>query len=245
MVIRYRNETVNTFGSNVSEVVKVYDGNNSYHRRIFRAVTVCRTATLEQFLTLALRAFHITKDPSTFYLTDIYASEENAISDPTPVLNLTKKEGKRSAVFLRFRDKDNERGAVRVYPGKLQVSQPFCLVSVDSETTVADLIAEALKSFGLQDFKCEDYRCSEILLDRGVSERVLSWNERPWEIMKQLGKESIRQMELMRFYLQLKQDPHGPNLALFVGNLPPGLSERNYENMLTDFLGKGKLQLYS
>ncbi|GFG39879.1 hypothetical protein Cfor_03864 [Coptotermes formosanus] len=44
-------------------------------------------------------------------------------------------------------------------------------------------------------------------------------------------------MELMRFYLQLKQDPHGPNLALFVGNLPPNLSQRKYENMLTDFLG--------
>lgn len=72
-----------------------------------------------------------------------------------------------------------------------------------------------------------------------VTERVLSWNERPWEIMKQLGKDSIRQMELMRFYLQLKQDPHGPNLALFVGNLPPNLSERNYENILTEFLGKG------
>lgn len=56
--------------------------------------------------------------------------------------------------------------------------------------------------------------------------------------MKQLGKDSIRQMELMRFYLQLKQDPHGPNLALFVGNLPPNLSERNYENILTEFLGK-------
>lgn len=59
--------------------------------------------------------------------------------------------------------------------------------------------------------------------------------------MKQLGKDSIRQMELMRFYLQLKQDPHGPNLALFVGNLPPNLSERNYENILTEFLGKGML----
>lgn len=47
-------------------------------------------------------------------------------------------------------------------------------------------------------------------------------------------------MELMRFYLQLKQDPHGPNLALFVGNLPPNLSERSYENMLTEFLGKGE-----
>lgn len=71
-----------------------------------------------------------------------------------------------------------------------------------------------------------------------VTERVLTWDERPLEIVKLLGKDSIRQMELMRFYLQLKQDPHGPNLALFVGNLPPGLSERMYENMLMEFLGR-------
>lgn len=71
-----------------------------------------------------------------------------------------------------------------------------------------------------------------------VTERVLSWNERPRLIMKFLAKESIRQMELMRFYLQLKQDPHGPNLALFVGNLPPNLNERIYEKILTEFLGK-------
>lgn len=72
-----------------------------------------------------------------------------------------------------------------------------------------------------------------------MTEHVLARDERPWELMKQLGKDSIRQMELMRFYLQLKQDPHGPNLALFVGNLPPNLSQRNYENILTEFLGKG------
>lgn len=80
-----------------------------------------------------------------------------------------------------------------------------------------------------------DYRCSEVLLDRGVTERILSVNEKPWEIMKSLAKESIRQMELMRFYLQHKQDPHGPNIALFVGNLPPGLSQRNYEQMLSKY----------
>lgn len=78
-------------------------------------------------------------------------------------------------------------------------------------------------------------RCSEVLLDRGVTERILSWNERPWEIMKQLGKDSIRQMELMRFYLQHKQDPHGPNIALFIGNLPQALSQRNYETIITKY----------
>ncbi|CAL7933909.1 unnamed protein product [Xylocopa violacea] len=218
------------------EMIKVYDGNNSLRRRIFRVIMVPRQATTEQVLTSALRAFHITKDPNNFYLTDLYATDETELCDPTPVLNLNRKEGKRPAVFLRF--KDSESGEVRVYAGKLQVSESFCIVPVTEATTIADLIDEALQKFGLQNFKSEDYRCSEILLDRGVTERVLSRDEKPWEIVKQLGKDSIRQMEFMRFYLQLKQDPHGPNLALFVGNLPPNLSERSYENMLTDFLGK-------
>lgn len=134
-------------------------------------------------------------------------------------------------------DRENDHGFVRVYPGKLQVENAYVNIPVDLDSTVKDLIGESLKKFGLQGHQIEDYRCSEILLDRGVTERVLSWNERPWEIMKQLGKDSIRQMEMMRFYLQLKQDPHGPNLALFVGNLPPGLSQRNYEHILTEILG--------
>ncbi|XP_008204918.2 diacylglycerol kinase theta isoform X2 [Nasonia vitripennis] len=219
------------------EMIKVYDGSNSLRRRIFRVISVSRQATIEQILTLALQAFHITKDPSNFYLTDLYTNEETPLCDPTPISNLTRKEAKRPAVFLRY--KDVESGEVRVYPGKLQVSDAFCIVSVTESTTVADLIKEAILRFGLENNNCENYRCSEILLDRGaVTERVLTRDERPLEIVKLLGKDSIRQMELMRFYLQLKQDPHGPNLALFVGNLPPGLSERMYENMLMEFLGR-------
>lgn len=156
-----------------TEVIKVYDGNNSLRRRIFRTIVVSRQASLKQVLTQALRAFHITKDPSSFHLTDLYSPDETCLQDPTPVLSLYHKEGKRPAVFLRFKDRDNDSGEVRVYPGKLQVSQAFCTVPVDSSTTVADLIREALKRFGLQEFNCEDYRCSEVLLDRGGEWRVL------------------------------------------------------------------------
>ncbi|XP_014478177.1 PREDICTED: diacylglycerol kinase theta isoform X8 [Dinoponera quadriceps] len=219
-----------------AEMIKVYDGDNSLRRRIFRVISVPRQATTEQVLTSALRAFHITKDPSNFYLTDLYATEDKELCDPTPVLNLNRKEGKRPAVFLRF--KNNNSGEVRVYPGKLQVSEFFCIVPVTEKTTVADLINEALGKFGLEDFNCDDYRCSEVLLDHGVTERVLSLDEKPWDIVKQLGKDSIRQMELMRFYLQLRQDPHGPNLALFVGNLPPGLTQIRYGDILREILGK-------
>uniref|UniRef100_A0A1I8MNK8 Diacylglycerol kinase n=1 Tax=Musca domestica TaxID=7370 RepID=A0A1I8MNK8_MUSDO len=174
-----------------------------------------------------------------FYLTDLYAPvgmEDSALQDPNPVLSLNHMEGKRPAIFLRFQDKDN--GFVRVYPGKLQCSleEPYVSVPVDTTTTIKDLIRDALDRFGLQDNPIDDYRCSQVLLDSGVTERILSWNERPWNIMKQMGKDSIRQMELMRFYLQHRQDPHGPNIALFVGNLDPGKSQRKYEDFLNKYL---------
>lgn len=54
-----------------------------------------------------------------------------------------------------------------MYPGKLQVSEAYCTVPVNGETTIADLIRESLIRFGLENFRCEDYRLSEILLDRG------------------------------------------------------------------------------
>ncbi|XP_014088073.2 diacylglycerol kinase theta isoform X4 [Bactrocera oleae] len=221
------------------EMIKVFDGNNSFRRQLYRVISVPRTYTLEQLLTTALRAFHITREPSAFYMTDLYAPsgmEDVPLQDPTPVMNLTHLEGKRPAIYLRFHDKD--KGYVRVYPGKLQCSleEPFVNVPVENTTIIKDLIRDALDKFGLQDNQIQDYRCSEVLLDRGVTERILSWNERPWDIMKQLGKDSIRQMELMRFYMQHKQDPHGPNIALFVGNLPPGLSQRNYEQILNKYV---------
>ncbi|BFF91207.1 diacylglycerol kinase theta [Drosophila madeirensis] len=221
------------------EMIKVFDGNNSFRRQQYRVIIVQRTYTLEQLLTTALRAFHITRDPQAFYLTDLYAPagmEDTPMLDPTPVLSLVHLEGKRPAIYLRFHDK--EKGHVRVYPGKLQcaMEDPYVSVPVDNNTVIKDLIRDALDKFGLQDNQIQDYRCSEVLLDRGVTERILSWNERPWDITKQLGKDSIRQMELMRFYMQHKQDPHGPNIALFVGNLPTGLSQRNYEQILNKYV---------
>ena len=40
----------------------------------------------------------------------------------------------------------------------------------------------------------------------------------------------------IRFYLELKKDPHGPETALFVGNMPPNLSQRQYEDSLLELL---------
>lgn len=66
-----------------TETIKVFDGNCSLRRRIFRAITVPRTCTLEQLLTTALRAFHIARDPNVKYVfTQTYLSSLRFSSCP-------------------------------------------------------------------------------------------------------------------------------------------------------------------
>lgn len=50
------------------ETIKVFDGNCSLRRRIFRAITVPRSFTLDQLMTTALRAFHIAREPSVSFV---------------------------------------------------------------------------------------------------------------------------------------------------------------------------------
>ncbi|CAG9580086.1 unnamed protein product [Danaus chrysippus] len=221
------------------EVVKVYDGEAAWSRRLYRPVVVGRNFSERELVAAALRAFHVARDPEQFELTDALAGDEPPLKDPTPLARVTRLPNKRPALFLRFKEGESGGGTVRVYPGRVAgAGDAFVTVPCNGEDAVADLMAAALERFGLDPGNAtNDYRCSEILLDRGVSERVLEESERPWRIVVRLARESVRRMELARFYLQPRADPHGPTLALFVASLPPGLSERNYENILVEFLG--------
>jgi diacylglycerol kinase (ATP) len=51
-------------------------------------------------------------------------------------------------------------------------------------------------------------------------------------------------MQRTRFDLQPKEVPCGENLAVFVSNLPFNLSQRQYEKILLDILGKGTVAIY-
>lgn len=52
------------------------------------------------------------------------------------------------------------------------------------------------------------------------------------------ARDSVRQMEQIRFHLQLSEDPHGSTVALYVGNLTPNLNQVKYENVLLEHLGR-------
>ncbi|XP_049273173.1 diacylglycerol kinase theta isoform X1 [Rhipicephalus sanguineus] len=221
------------------EIIKVYDGNASMKRRMFRTITVSRNATREQIIGAALRAFHISGDPKHYYITDVYDPNEKELGDFMPVQSLTRREGKRPAIFLRYRPPNPDQGYVKVFPGKLRSADIYRVIPVTSDTSVEEIMIQALEKFGLDSSDINKFRLSEVTLDKGsVHERVMDNQEGPWVLLKNIARESIRQKDLTRFYLQQKEDCYSSSVALFVGNLPPNLSQRQYEKILVDLLGK-------
>lgn len=70
----------------------------------------------------------------------------------------------------------------------------------------------------------------------GVKEVVLELEDKPWLMLKEHARDSVRQMEHVRFHMQLAEDPHGSTVAIYVGNLTPNLNQRQYENILIEYL---------
>lgn len=160
--------------------------------------------------------------------------------DPLPVTRLVRKEGRRPAILLGLRDNENDTGVIKVWARKLRVATPSLTIPVSSTITTEQVIGEALARFRLEGEPTDKYQLVKVTLESGrVTESVLNNEDIPWEVLKRRGFESVRLMELTRFYLQLKEDPHGPNVALFVGNLPANLNQKQYETILLEYLDDG------
>jgi hypothetical protein len=148
-----------------TEMVKVFDGSWSMRRRMFRTITVSRNATLENVLAAALRAFHIRRDPSHYYLTDAYTADEKELIDSLPLPTLLRQEGKRPALFLRLREEDE--GELEIFPSHLHGVVSHRIVKVNNETTVQKIIETACPLFGFPSEPAEKFQLTEMTLDKG------------------------------------------------------------------------------
>jgi len=224
------------------EIIKVYDGYNSFRKRLFRTITISKVATRDQLLGASMNAFAVSQDCRNFYLLDLYADcdhdREEEVQDPFPVHRLVRRENRRASILLGLRDSDTDTGLIKVWARKLRVSQLYVSVSVSSSVTTQQVIEMALAEFGMDATDAANkYELVRVSLDSGrVTEAIQNLDDYPWEVLKCRGFESVRLMELTRFYLQLKEDPHGPDVALFVGNLPPNLSHKQYETILNEYI---------
>uniref|UniRef100_K1RVA4 Diacylglycerol kinase n=1 Tax=Magallana gigas TaxID=29159 RepID=K1RVA4_MAGGI len=163
--------------------------------------------------------------------------QERELDENSPIRSQLKtSDDKRPSIFLRYRDMDSERGMIKVYPGVLRVSGSYKNIEIGSDMTCVDVIREALQKFGVEDVVPETFNLIEVLLDKGVNEQVLPSDARPWQILQKSRKDSLQRNRMTRFYLKQREDPHGPSISLFVGNLPTGLAQRQYEKLLLDFI---------
>ena len=64
-------------------------------------------------------------------------------------------------------------------------------------------------------------------------------------VVKYSLQESLRLSRMTRFYIKQKEDPHGPHIAIYVSCLPTSLSQRQYEHILLDMIGRGQFSRLS
>ncbi|EPB79693.1 diacylglycerol kinase accessory domain protein [Ancylostoma ceylanicum] len=219
-----------------TEILRVFDGNSSLRAQVCRTASVPKTATVQQIRDAALRRFHITDNPDNYYVTQVVndAGDEETLEDPVPLRNVKRPEGRRAQIFLRYKD-DPDKDVVKLYGGWLRVPVTFCSLTVTRDTLVQDALADALQNFGLDPSTWNRYNLIEVSLDRGVAERTCNAQENMLQLVRNLRKDSLRRYHVVRFYVQEKEDPH--DHAVFVGNLPVSLAQRQYERILLKLLG--------
>ncbi len=114
-----------------AELIKVYDGIASFRHHSYKLISVPRHTSVEQLVAAAMWAFHLTGDPGTptfflirikrenflnlfldcffsshigdYYLTDLCGNSEKEIDEPYPIPSLTRVDGRKPALLLRFR----------------------------------------------------------------------------------------------------------------------------------------------
>ena len=84
----------------------------------------CKIDTVKSCLLKTEKTFFYTSFPTSaqdsrnFYLLDVYdncdGDRDVELVDPTPVLNLKRKEGKRPAILIGLRDNENDSGVIKV-----------------------------------------------------------------------------------------------------------------------------------
>ncbi|XP_067048570.1 diacylglycerol kinase theta-like isoform X1 [Acropora muricata] len=218
-------------------VLKIYDGEVS-DPKLCKNITIPRTAQASNVLEEALKKFHITDNPSNYYLAKAVNQETERPLDPEEKPHqFAENSSSKPLIFLRMKSADRRKGYIRVYPGMINVTSMFKTIPVTAVTTVSEIINVALEKFGLKGASPEDYTLTEVHLNEGVQERRMDKSDCPWKILLNIRKKSVRKMKLSRFYLRQNLEPLG-EVSLCVGSLPTGLESSKYGTLITDMLGK-------
>ncbi|XP_077990664.1 diacylglycerol kinase theta-like [Glandiceps talaboti] len=223
-------------------VIRLFDGNLSFKRRVSRTISVPKDAQTNQLLEAALKAYQISEDARAYYLAEITEAgshlHERRLKTGEHSSNLGKnnRDGRPPSLFLRYEEKDLKRGTIRVYPGTLRVPVAYKSISINNFISVEEVIEMALHKFGLEDEDPEEYNLVEVLLDKGVQERIMDRDECPWPQLVEARRNSLRKMKQTRYYLRKIKEKRHDRSQMYVGNLPINLSDHRYKQIIQKLL---------
>ncbi|CAH8469969.1 unnamed protein product [Schistosoma turkestanicum] len=239
-----RKSTKDKTDRDFDDYVRVYDGWGRFRKKQCRYLSLGRSVSVLKVIELSLKAFQLPPDEARdYYLVEVNEKDgsEHRLHSSGCFKSQLQFETRRPQILIRSRDRNQDREYIQTFPGTLDQFTDVELlpiqISVTRDTTVHDVIQQALKRFGLEHLDSGRFQLVETNLDRGLVERVMSSGERLWTILERVKRESVRALRLTRFYLQPIEESKGPVVTLFVGNLKKGLSQRLYERILLERLG--------
>jgi diacylglycerol kinase (ATP) len=107
-------------------------------------------------------------------------------------------------VYIRKRDITREY-KLKIFNSKLKSGVPHVNVIINDNTCVGDIINSAVMLFELEDDDPTGYCIYETNQAKGIYEKMLDVNEKPWASVRQLEIESLRDFTSLRYYLHPKE----------------------------------------
>ncbi|KAM8960987.1 diacylglycerol kinase theta [Pelodytes ibericus] len=219
--------------------LKIYDGHDAVKRNQPRLISVPRIAKCEEVVEAALRSYYIPDDPQDYELQTL--TEQTLACDDIINRNGATEEAKVSSVFKEaeawiIKAKPKDREVIKVYPGWMKVGVAYISLPITKGNMVQTIIQEVLLQLGRQKESLENFRLVEVFMGgKQVQRRILQGEEIVLDVLKDIRKTSIRQMNQTRFYIE-ENHKLDIQIHILVGGLPPLLSAAEYTNLLKEHL---------
>lgn len=146
-----------------------------------------------------------------------------------------------NCLLLRYKnDQYNQDDTIKIYISNNQNKYKQELIDINLKTTAKEIIKYCLlknnENNNLNKNE-DDYYLIQVQLNNSLNEFILNNNEYPLKQIKQLRRESLCKYNMCRYYLKIReQNEDDFAISLFIGNLPIGLSELQYEKLLMEYL---------
>ncbi|XP_077589720.1 diacylglycerol kinase theta [Stigmatopora nigra] len=210
------------------DFLKVFDGDDARKRGDFRPLCVVKPDSNREIVEAALWTFYLPGNPRDFQLKEVRKARcPRGKQEPA-----TRDGG--DARILRARDSDAE--VIRVYGGPDRSDWDYVSVSVSEDSTAASVLAEVLGCPELLDEDTSGFDLREVLMNgRQVRSQTLTPQQNILEKLRDIRKESLRQMNQTRFYVAERWSQE-VQISLLIGGLPAQLSKEDYWQLLQEEL---------